>query len=99
MVVTVLSRRRIREFGKRHADAETELKAWFEIACRAVWKDLADVRLHFTDADQVGRVLVFNIRRNVYRLIVKVDYRSKLLMVKEILTHKEYNRKGWMKWY
>ncbi|MBI4902336.1 MAG: type II toxin-antitoxin system HigB family toxin [Acidobacteria bacterium] len=33
-----------------------------------------------------------------YRLIVKVDYRARLLMVKEFLTHNEYMRGGWKKW-
>ncbi len=60
--------------------------------------DLSDVRLNFRDADQVGRVLIFNIRRNLYRLIVRVDYRSKVVMVKDLLTHKEYDRKAWTKW-
>jgi mRNA interferase HigB len=54
--------------------------------------------VNFADTDQVGRLLIFNIRRNVYRLIVKVDFRSKLLMVKDLLTHKEYDRGGWKKW-
>jgi mRNA-degrading endonuclease HigB of HigAB toxin-antitoxin module len=43
-------------------------------------------------------MLIFNIRHNYYRLIVKVDYRAKLLMVKEFLTHKEHTRGGWKKW-
>ena len=29
---------------------------------------------------------------------VKVDYRAKLLMVKEFLTHKEFTLGGWKKW-
>ncbi len=93
--MTVLSRRRIRDFAKKHADAANELNVWFTIANRAEWKDLAEVRVNFADADQVGRVLIFNIRRNGYRLIVKVDFRSKLIMVKELLTHTEYDRNGW----
>lgn len=88
-------RRRILEFAKQHADADTELRTWFAISGRAEWKDLADVRGNFTDADQVGRVLVFNVRHNTYRLIMKVDYRSELLMVKQFLTHKEYGRGKW----
>ena len=87
------------ELAKRHADAEVELKAWLAVARAAEWENLSSVRAHFTDVDQVGRVLVFNIRHNTYRLIVKVDYRSRLLMVKDLLTHKEYERKGWTKWY
>jgi mRNA-degrading endonuclease HigB of HigAB toxin-antitoxin module len=34
----------------------------------------------------------------LYRLIVRVDYRSKVVMVKDLLTHKEYDRKAWTKW-
>ena len=37
-------------------------------------------------------------RRLPYRLIVKVDYRANLLLVKAFLTHKEYDRGEWKKW-
>jgi mRNA-degrading endonuclease HigB of HigAB toxin-antitoxin module len=70
--------------GKQHAEVADELNLWFAIANCAAWKDLAEVRANFANADQVGRILIFNIRRNVYRLIVKVDFRSKLVMVKEL---------------
>lgn len=48
--------------------------------------------------DQFRNLLIFNIRHNTYRLIVKVDFRAKLLMIKEFLKHKEYERGGWKKW-
>src|ERR1035437_9626588 len=69
-----------------------------EQGSHAVWRDVNEVRLHFPDADQYKSLLIFNIRHNYYRLIVKVDYRASLLMVKEFLTHKEYTRGGWKKW-
>jgi hypothetical protein len=50
------------------------------------------------DADQFKSLPIFNIRHNRYRQIVKVDYRAKLLMVKEFLTHNVYTRGGWKKW-
>ena len=52
----------------------------------------------FSDADQYKKLLIFNIRRNAYRLIVKVDYRARLLMIKAFLTHKQYERDEWKKW-
>jgi len=61
-------------------------------------RDVHEVRLHFPDADQYKSLLIFNIRHNYYRPIVKVDYRAKLMMVKEFLTHKEYTRGGWKPW-
>jgi mRNA-degrading endonuclease HigB of HigAB toxin-antitoxin module len=55
------------------------------------------VRQCFPDADQFQSLLIFNIRHNYYRLVVKVDYRAKLLMVKEFLTHTQYMRGDWKK--
>jgi|SRR5665213_4388613 len=98
VLVTVLSRKRIEEFAAKHADVADELQNWFRIARRAAWKSIADVRVNYRTADQVGRVVIFNIGRNTYRMIVKADFQAKLLMVKELLTHREYGRNGWKKW-
>jgi mRNA interferase HigB len=96
--VNVLSSATIKRFAAVHADAADDLLRWNKTASHAAWLNLMDVRLHFPDADQYKSLLIFNIRHNYYRLLVKVDYRAKLLMVKEFLTHKEYMRGGWKKW-
>ena len=89
-VLNLVAKRTIREYGEQYADAAEELLNWYEVARKSIWKSLIDVRLNYRTADQVGRVLVFNVRHNAYRLIVKVDYAAKLLMVKEFLTHRDY---------
>src|ERR1700733_290205 len=94
----VISSTTIKRYAALHADAAEELLKWNKAAAHAVWRNTRDVRLHFPDADQFKSLLIFNIRHNYYRLIVKVDYRAKLLMVKEFLTHKGYMRGGWNKW-
>jgi mRNA interferase HigB len=96
--VTVISSAAIRKYAASHAGAAAELSRWKKVARRVVWRDIHEVRIHFPDADQYKSLLIFNIRHNYYRLIVKVDYRSKLLMIKEFLTHKEYTREDWKKW-
>jgi len=96
--VNVISRRTLKEFAAAHAGAGEELDEWFTIARRAHGRSLLDVRQAFGDADPFRSLLIFNIRHNAYRLIVKVDYRSKLLMVKALLAHKEYDRGEWKKW-
>ncbi len=96
--MNVISSAALKRFAALHADAADELSRWNRTARNVVWRDLHDVRQHFPDADQYKSILIFNIRHNYYRLIVKVDYRAKLLMVKEFLTHKEYTRGGWKKW-
>jgi mRNA interferase HigB len=93
--MTVVGRRRVEELAREHADAAVELRNWYHVVRKAAWKNLVDVRAVFPDADQVGRLLVFNVRRNTYRLVVKVDYQSRLLMVKDLLTHGEYEKGRW----
>ena len=51
------------------------------------------MRVDYPTADQVGQYLVFNVRGNTYRLIVKVSYANEwvqgTLFVKHFLTHAE----------
>lgn len=97
-VLNVIGSTAIKRYAAVHADAAEELLRWNKAARHAVWRDLLEVRLSFPDADQYKSLLIFNIRHNYYRLVVKADYRAKLLMVKEFLAHKEYARGRWKKW-
>ncbi len=69
-----------------------------KIAHRAQWAKLEDVRKQFPSADQVGGVLIVNIRHNRYRLIARVDFARQKLYIKALLTHKEYERGDWKRW-
>lgn len=77
---------------------ETEALAWYRIARKANWRSFEDVRQTFPSCDQVGNVLVFNIRRNQFRLIASVNFTYRTLWFKGLMTHKEYDRGGWKKW-
>ncbi len=48
--------------------------------------------------DQIGEALVFDIAWNNLRLITTVEYPTKRIFVKALMSHKEYDRKEWMKW-
>jgi len=60
----------------------------------ADWKDTADVRQPFRDADFVGGKVVFKIAQNRYRLIARVACRAHKVFIKAILTHKQYGNEG-----
>ncbi|MBI3693460.1 MAG: type II toxin-antitoxin system HigB family toxin [Acidobacteria bacterium] len=96
--MNVISKRGLLKLAARHADALDPLIAWFHTARKAEWRGLNDVRKDLPSADQVGEVLVFNIKGNRYRLIARVNYRRQRIFVKELLTHAEYDREEWMKW-
>jgi len=91
----IISRRRLKEAAARHADLEGPLDAWFRIAKRASWKNLADVRKTFANADAVGKWTVFNIKGNQYRLIAEINHTFRRIYVRHVLTHAEYDRGSW----
>lgn len=93
----MISRRMIVTFGAVHPDAVPSLDAWYRTVLRAHWRSLVDARKDMPHADLVERLTVFNIAGNKYRLIARVNYRSRIVFVRAILTHAEYDREGWKK--
>ncbi|MNS15708.1 mRNA interferase HigB [compost metagenome] len=97
--MNIISRSKLSEFAANHADARVPLSAWFKVASQASWKNFAELRATFPSADLVGRLTVFNVGGNHYRLIAKVTYgvgmTSGTVYIRAILTHAEYDRGGW----
>ena len=91
----IISYRRLREFNKKYGDSLVPLDTWYKIASKANWKNLIDVQSVFPQAEAVGNFTVFNIKGNKYRLIVSIDYERKLIYIKYILTHAEYDKNRW----
>jgi mRNA interferase HigB len=38
---------------------------------------------------------VFNIKGNSYRMIAEINYRSRRIFVRQVLSHADYERGGW----
>lgn len=89
----IISIRVLKEFWKLHSDVEEPLKAWYELVKNANWEKPNDIKEAFRSADiiQNDRV-VFNIKGNKYRLIVKMHYRYKIVYIRFIGTHKNYDK-------
>ncbi len=91
----IISRKKLREFASEYPDAGEALDRWYNVARRATWRNFADVRATFGGADQVGHFVVFNIGGNKYRLIVRIYFKDAVILIRHVLTHKEYDRGDW----
>ena len=95
----VISLKLLREFWKKHPDAELPLRHWYKTAVQADWSSLQEVREAFPHADGVTTsgetVTVFNIGGNKYRLIARIRYDYQLINVRSVLTHQEYDAETW----
>jgi len=65
------------------------------MARKAGWQNIVEVRGDYPHADHVGRLVVFNIAGNKYRLIAEIHFESQLILIRHILTHAEYDRDRW----
>ena len=68
------------------------MKAWYEEASSATWKQPTDIKAQYRSASVLkNRRVVFNIKGNDYRLIVAIAYNLQIVYVKFIGTHKAYD--------
>jgi mRNA interferase HigB len=91
----IISRKKLREFSKKHADTGNALNTWYKIASKAQWKNLVEVQAVYSQAEAVSNFTVFNIKGNRYRLIVDIVYQDQVIYIKYILTHAEYDKDEW----
>lgn len=68
-----------------------------KIEGRWFFNSLCDVKKDFPNASIVGNGrIVFNIKRNYYRLIAKFEFRLDKVFIRFIGTHKQYDKtKAW----
>jgi mRNA interferase HigB len=91
----IISEKKLREFWERRPDAEEPLRAWIRVARRARWESFAELRATYAHADVVGRLVVFNIGGNKYRLIAAIHFNRAKVYIRHVLTHVEYDRGSW----
>lgn len=82
----------LREYWEQKPDAEQPLRAWAENASAEVWRTPQDIKDKYQNASIIGNNrVVFNIKGNDYRLIVKIHYNTGIVYIRFIGTHREYD--------
>ena len=81
------------QHGSAHEDAREPALAWYRHASAADWSSPAEVKADFGNASILkdGRV-VFNIAGNKYRLVVWINYAYRVVYIRFVGTHAQYDR-------
>ena len=92
-LMRVIAKSTLPDFWINHKDCEQQLKSWFNEAERGNWYSPADIKTDYPSASILpcNRV-VFNIKGNSYRLIVKINYKAGVIWIRFVGTHKEYDQ-------
>lgn len=76
-----------------YGDAKGALESWYEEAVKANWISPQAVKDQYGNASICGNNrVVFNICGNKYRLVVEIQYQAKIIWVKFIGTHAQYDK-------
>jgi mRNA interferase HigB len=90
----IISRAALRDFWEEYPETEQALKTWFQITKAAVWESPDDVKPLYPNVKLSflrDNRIVFGIKGNKFRLVVKVEYGKKLVFIRFIGTHAEYD--------
>jgi len=91
--VRVIAKSTLRNFWLKHADCEQQLKAWFNEIEKSNWGSVNQLKTEFPSASILPENrIVFNIKGNNYRLIVKFNFEYRICWIRFIGTHAEYDK-------
>lgn len=91
----IISEKRLREFWQKNPEAENAIREWIKTIRPADWNNFSDVRKTFNHSDVFGNCVIFDVGGNKYRIIAKVAFQIKVVFIRFVLTHKEYDEKKW----
>ena len=81
------------DFKRTHSDARGSLDAWRIEAERAHWAGPHDVKSRYPSASFLAdNKVIFNIKGNSYRLVVKAKYQNGMVLIEWVGTHAEYDK-------
>ncbi|MGH9353606.1 MAG: type II toxin-antitoxin system HigB family toxin [Terriglobia bacterium] len=95
----IITEKHLNRAMEQYPDTAKEIAAWRKIVKGARWRNFVQVRQVFKDADAVKGYVIFNVRRNRYRLVTIIHYsrekKGRLteghVYIRSFLTHKEYD--------
>lgn len=88
----MVARKLLTDFAGRHADVRCQIEAWFSDVEEADWKKPRDIKNRYPNASILaGNRVVFNLKGNKYRLLVRIQFDLQIVRVVKLGTHAEYS--------
>jgi len=91
----IISKKTLKDFYEqsKYADSRSSLEAWHKEVLKLDWNNPNEIKAMYRSASIIGNEkVVFNIAGNKYRLIVRINYDAKIVFIKFIGTHQQYDK-------
>lgn len=89
----IITRKALKEYAAKYPKAENSLFEWYHEFIKLDLASFNDLKSKYGSASIIGddRV-VFNIKGNHYRLVVRIAFEYKVVQIKWFGPHKEYDK-------
>ena len=91
----IISKKALKDFYEqsKYKDSKSALESWHKEVLKLDWNTPNDIKEMYGSASIIGDTkVVFNIAGNKYRLIVTINYYAKIVFIKFVGTHKQYDK-------
>lgn len=91
----IIAFRTLKEFWEKpqYTDAEISLRSWYHDAKISAWKNSNELKQQYKNASIIGEGrVVFNIKGNIYQLVISIDYDFQVIYIRFIGTQKQYDQ-------
>ena len=91
----IIAFRVLKEFWEKpgRSDSEVPLRALYHEVKGSEWNNPNELKRQYRNVSVIGEGrVVFNIKGNSYRLVVAIDYDYKIVYIRFIGTHQEYEK-------
>jgi mRNA interferase HigB len=84
----------LEQFIFQHADARGAIASWVAEIDAVSWSTQQEIKGRYATASFLAdNTVIFNIKGGAYRLVVRVAYRTSVVLVLWIGTHAEYSKR------
>lgn len=92
-IMRVISFRKLKEYFAKETNSMVALKDWYKRTKKAEWDNFIELKNTFNSADYIGNDrYVFNVKGNHYRIIAIIRFPLKLVLIRWVGKHKDYDK-------
>jgi mRNA interferase HigB len=92
----LISKKNLLSAIEPYPDAQIAIESWYQLIKDNDWQSQEEVRNGYSRSiDEIYGYTIFNIKSNRYRLIVRINYKRRILYFKKFFTHADYSKINW----
>lgn len=91
----VITKKRINDFISKYPESQSSLLKWYRIVSNTDFNSFNELPQCFSNDDSLEKYTVFDISAHKYRLIAVIHYSRKIIYIRHVLTHSEYEKGKW----